>query len=172
MRPGDLRRRARLLPALLASPLLAGCTALGVSAAGLGGAMIGASTGAAIKAGTEYELGGTVVRTFTAPLSTLRQAAVRTFTRLWIEVGVDPDRTDPASSDPDNATLMGRVRHRTVTVRFEALTDVLTRVRVTVRRSFLVNDVATADEILAQLDATLDTMTDEPDETTDAGLRR
>src|SRR5262249_8490606 len=67
---------------LAASAMLSGCTALGVSVAGLGGAVVGAGTGAVVKAGTEYELGGTVARTFPVPLAELRQAAIDTFERL------------------------------------------------------------------------------------------
>lgn len=157
--------------ALAASTLssLAGCTALGVSVAGLGGAMVGASAGAAVKAGTEYQLGGTVVRTFAVSLPRVRQAALRTFERLDIEARDRGDgRTGAAPADSLDSRLEGRARRRTVTLRFEAVTDVLTRVRVTVKRSFLIKDVATADELLAQLDATLDAMGDEQEETTAA----
>lgn len=127
--------------------VVSGCTALGVSVAGLGGAMIGAGAGAAVKTGTEYELGGAVARTFSVPFADLRQSARATFARLAIEVLSD-------SEEPD--VLVGRAGRRTVRMKLEPVTGVLTRVQVTVSHSFLMKDLATAEELLVQLAATAD----------------
>lgn len=128
---------------------LCGCTALGVSVASLGGAMVGAGAGAAVRAGTEYQLGGAVARTFPVPLGELRESAATTFERLDIQLQREPN-------DERHNALVGRAGRRTVRMKFEAVTEVLTRVQVTVSRSLLVKDLATAEEILAQLEATAD----------------
>ena len=137
--------RGGLVVALLGLPLLSGCTALGISVASLGGAVVGAGAGAAVKAGTEYELGGAVARTFTVPLPELRQASVATFEHLDLTIEPQPD-------DADGTALVGRARNRMVKMRFEPVTSMLTRVQVTVSRSLLVKDLATAEEILAQIE--------------------
>ena len=144
-----VRQSRGLVVALASLTSLSGCTALGVSAAGLGGAMLGSSAGAAVKAGTEYELGGSVARTFTLPVSDVRAAALATLERLDFEVEAD-------RAYPDTGPLVARARGRTVRLSFDPITDVLTRVRVTVSRSWLVRDVATAEEILARLESTAD----------------
>jgi hypothetical protein len=139
------------VPGVLAAVLWlgCGCTALGVSVAGLGGAMIGAGAGAAVKAGTEYGLSGAVMRTFTVPLPEIHAAAMETFERL--DIDWEPQGADDASDD-----VVGHAGNRTVRIRLEALTHVLTRVRVTVTHAYVIKDVATADEILAQLAAVVD----------------
>jgi hypothetical protein len=129
--------------------VLSGCAELGVSVASLGGAMVGAGAGAAVRAGTEYQFGGAVARTFPVPLRELRGSAVTTFDRLDIELQHGPNEEE------DNV-LIGRAGRRTVRVKFEAVTEVLTRVQVTVNRSLLLRDLATAEEILTQLEATTD----------------
>jgi hypothetical protein len=144
-----MRGRVGILAANAALLLVSGCTALGVSVAGLGGAMVGAGAGAAVKAGTEYEVGGAVARTSPLPLADLRQSALATFERLDIDV-------DRASEKEEPDVLVGRAGRRTVRMKFEPVTNVLTRVQVTVNSSFLVKDLATAQELLVQLEAGAD----------------
>jgi hypothetical protein len=129
--------------------MLCGCAELGVSVASLGGAMVGAGAGAAARAGTEYQLGGAVARTFAIPLRDLRGSAVTTFERLDIE-------RQHAADEAEDRVLLGRAGRRTIRMNFEAVTEVLTRVQVTVSHSLLVKDLATAEEILSQLEATTD----------------
>jgi hypothetical protein len=138
--------RAGILAATASLLTLCGCTALGVSAASLGGAMVGAGAGAAVRAGTEYQFGGAVARTFPVPLRELRESAVTTFQRFDIELQHEPN-------EEKSDELVGRAGRRTVRMKFEAVTDVLTRAQVTVSRSLVVKDVATAEELLAQLEA-------------------
>jgi hypothetical protein len=134
---------------MLTAPLVAGCTVLGASLGSVGGAAIGGSAGAAAKAGTDYELTGAVARTFSVPLSELRQATLATGEQLDIALQDEP-------GDSARTALIGYVSHRTVQIRFEAITNVLTRVTVAVNRSFLRKDPATAAEIIAQLNATVE----------------
>jgi hypothetical protein len=51
---------------------------------------------------------------------------------------------------------VGRAGRRTVRMRFEPVTSVLTRVQVTVSHSLLMKDLATAEELLVQLETTAD----------------
>src|SRR5262249_36503310 len=81
------------------------------------------------------------------PLAELRQAAMDTFERLDVEAD------HGTNTDTDN-TVIGHAGRRTVRVGFEPVTGVLTRVRVTVYQSRLRRDVATANEILTQLETT------------------
>jgi hypothetical protein len=129
--------------------VLSVCTELGVSVASLGGAMVGAGAGAAARAGTEYQLGGAVARTFPIPLRDLRESAVTTFERLDIERQHGPKQAE-------DHVLFGRAGRRTIRMNFEAVTEVLTRVQVTVSHSLLVKDLATAEEILSQPETTTD----------------
>jgi hypothetical protein len=74
---------------------------------------------------------------------------VTTFERLDIE-------RQHAPNEEEDHVLLGRAGRRTIRMTFEAVTEVLTRVQVTVSHSLLLKDLATAEEILSQLEATTD----------------
>jgi hypothetical protein len=62
----------------------------------------------------------------------------------------------PESDEKEPNVLVGRAGRRTVRMKLEPVTHILTRVQVTVSHSFLMKDLATAEEVLVQLAATAD----------------
>lgn len=138
-------RAATLITLLLLAVSAGGCAALalpGVASMAAGGA------GGAVRAGTEYTLGGTVYRTFALPLDSLHAYTVETLRRLDLSIA------------EDDTTERGRAIHatasrRTVAIALERLSDGMTRLELVVKRGAFFRDRATASEIVAQLEGTV-----------------
>jgi hypothetical protein len=134
---------------LIIALLLQGCAALGVTGGAVALAAMGEGAGAVVKAGTEYRLGGVAYRTFTVPLDRLHEATRATLTRMDLELQSE-------QSTAKGRETVATARQRTINVRLEPLTRSTTRMRLAVKRDLLRSDRATASEIIAQTERTLD----------------
>jgi hypothetical protein len=125
----------------------AGCAALPLGAVGAAAISGGASTVA--RAGTEVTLGGTARRTISLPADAVHDTALATLARIGIKV------TGEERDEDGHTVLRGLAYDRSVAVRIEPVTPMMTRFGVTVRHG-ITRDGATASEILAQLERALD----------------
>jgi len=124
---------------------LSGCAAVGLSAL-----TIAAGTGAGVGAG--HTLDSITYKTFSVPLPGLSRATILTLDRLDMPV-METEHTD------EGQKITARAGDRTVEVELDRLTTVATRMRVVVKKNWLIRDRATATEIILQTDRTL---TDQP----------
>ena len=134
--------RIALLPLLaLAALPLGGCAAVGLTllsvAAGVGGG-----------AGVSHTLDGIAYKTFATPLDELEQATLVMLTRM--DVAVRSNETTDAGRQ-----LVGDAGGRTVDIELERLTGRTSRMRVTVKKNWLLRDRATAMEMITQTDQAL-----------------
>jgi hypothetical protein len=135
--------KATALLVLCAALLLSGCAALPLGA--VGAAAISSGAGSAMRAGTEYTLGGTVYRTFTASPETVHATTLATLQRLGVRMN------EEERDENGFVTLRGAAYDRSVTIGLEPVTPVMTRLRMVVRRG-ITKDRATAAEILAHIE--------------------
>jgi hypothetical protein len=117
--------------------------------AGAGLALLGVGAGTAAGTGTSYTLDGIAYRTFTASLDEMRRATATSLKRMDIRVKTDQP-TDSARS------IVASAGERTVAIELQKLTGRTTRMRVTVKQNAVFRDRATAGEIIAQTERTLD----------------
>lgn len=123
-----------------------GCAAVALT-------LIGSGAGVAAGTATGYTLDGIAYRTFTAPIERVRRAALTTFRRMDIAV---------VSDEEDEGTgrkIVAQAGDRTVHLELRKLTGKTTRIRVTAKYSTFLRDRATAGEIIAQVEHSLDEMT-------------
>jgi len=119
-----------------------GCAAVGLTLFGVGA---GVSAGT----GTQYTLDSIAYRTFTAPLQDIRRATLAAFKRMAITLQND-DMMDTGRH------VVGQAGDRTVDIELERLTARTTRMRVTAKQGWFFRDRATASEIIAQTERSLD----------------
>jgi len=126
-----------ILAFLLAMAIaLPGCAAaIAIPAIGSGAASGGA--GALVRAGTTAVQGGTVYRTFDAPLNSVYDAVETTLARLDFP-------TPELAVHQERVSLSANAIERHVRVELQPLTSVLTQVSVTVSINFWQKDSATA----------------------------
>jgi hypothetical protein len=138
-----LRVRTKLLT--LATVVLLGtqgCAAVGLTLFGVGA---GVSAGT----GTQHTLDGIAYRTFTAPLDDMRRATLVALKRMDIAVQKD-DVT------AEGRTIVGQAGDRTIDIELDRLTSQTTRMRVTAKQGWFFRDRATAGEIIAQTERSVD----------------
>ena len=137
----DMRK---FIVALVTAVLLGtqGCAAVGLTLFGVGA---GLSAGT----GTQYTLDSIAYRTFTAPLQDIRRATLAAFKRMAITLQND-DMMDTGRH------VVGQAGDRTVDIELERLTSRMTRMRVTAKQGWFFRDRATAGEIIAQTERSLD----------------
>jgi hypothetical protein len=137
-------RVRRQMVTLAAAVLLGtqGCAAVGLTLFGVGA---GVSAGT----GTQYTLDAIAYRTFTASLDDVRRATLASFRRMDIAVGSD-------EATETGRTLVGQAGDRTIHIELERLTSQATRIRVTAKQGWFWRDRATAGEIIAQTERSLD----------------
>ena len=137
----DMRK---FIVALVTAVLLGtqGCAAVGLTLFGVGA---GLSAGT----GTQYTLDSIAYRTFTAPLQDIRRATLAAFKRMAITLQND-DMMDTGRH------VVGQAGDRTVDIELERLTARTTRMRVTAKQGWFFRDRATAGEIIAQTERSLD----------------
>ena len=129
MRP-SLWGTAALAAATLA---LAGCEALGITAAGVG-----------MATGVSHTLNGRVYKTFTSSQARVKEASIGALERMDIKV-VSTHRDGPVQ------TIAARAAHRDIEIQLEALTRNTTRMLVVARKDGgVLRDEATASEVVAQ----------------------
>ncbi|MEK7700397.1 MAG: DUF3568 family protein [candidate division NC10 bacterium] len=119
-----------------------GCAAVGLTLFGVGA---GVSAGT----GTQYTLDSIAYRTFTAPLDEMRRATLATFRRMDIALQSD-------DSTAEGRSIIGQAADRTIDIELESLTSRTTRMRVTAKQGWFFRDRATAGEIIAQTERSLD----------------
>jgi hypothetical protein len=119
-----------------------GCAAVGLT-------MLGVGAGVAAGTGTAYTLDGIAYRTFNASLDELGRATLTTLRQMDIRV-----KTDEPS--PAGRALTAQAGDRTIEIELEHLTRRTTRMRVTAKHGMFWRDRATAGEIIAQTERSLD----------------
>jgi hypothetical protein len=137
--------QAAVLGVALAS--LGGCT-VGVTGGAVAVAALGAGAGEVLRAGTEYTLTGTALRTFTASVDTLHEATRTALNHMALTVerdeAMNPGRRIQASAID-----------RTIEINLQPLSPAATRLELSVSRGFLARDRATASEIITQIEFAL-----------------
>jgi hypothetical protein len=137
--------RTLILLALLAlGATVSGCVALPVVAPA---AM--SAGGDLVKAGTVRTFGGATFRTFGVPLSELYAATRTTLDRLGFA------RPDEESVE-ERVTLHVAALDRSIRIDLQPITGGMTQMRVFVRKNMMGKDLATASELVAQVELTLE----------------
>jgi uncharacterized protein DUF3568 len=139
----------RLLALILVALTLSGCVALAALPA-LGLSAMSDAAGGAAKAGVEHTMGGSVYRTFSAPLEDVRDAVLRSFADLEIDLDDEEELKD------GSVTLKAEALHRHISIGFEPVTPALTRLKVHIRRGWFGRDESTANELIDQTTRALD----------------
>ena len=119
-----------------------GCAALGLTAFGAGAGVAGGT-------GTSYTLDSVAYRTFTMSSDDMRRATLSALKRMDIKV-----QTDEAA--PDGRHFVAQAGDRAVDIELERLTARTTRMRVSVKHGWIFRDRATAGEIIAQTEHSVD----------------
>lgn len=117
---------------------LAGCETIAIGA-------LGGGTSAGVSAGISHTLGGTVSRTFTAPLPRVRAAALAALRRMHIEVR-------HAGKTEVREEINAKSMSRSIYIELEEISQNVTRMSVTAKSGVLLSDSATGAEILLQTD--------------------
>lgn len=120
------------LGSILVAGAMVGCMPLGMTAVGVGGSTA-----------VTHTMNGITYRTFTAPSSKVRRAALTALERM--------DITLVSTAKQDNIEILNAAASgRTIQIQFEPLTTNTTRMRVTARNGGLLYDSATATEVILQ----------------------
>ena len=144
---GVVSRTALILALLAMAIVLPGCAAaIAIPAIGSGAASGGA--GALVRAGTTAVQGGTVYRTFDAPLISVHDAVQRTIARLEFPT---PDE----QVHQERVILSTNAIERHVRIDLEPITPTLTQVSITVSINFWQKDSATAATLIDLVTKTL-----------------
>ena len=141
-----VNRVLRVLPLLLAVAALGGCAAIALPALGAGALSGGASS--VVKASTEYSSTGVAYRTFSADLDDVRAAALQSLYELQIDVHED-------EATKQGGRIEATAGSRTVQIRLERITPVLTRMRLVVKQSLFRRDRSTASELVTRTEHAL-----------------
>lgn len=127
---------ALILAALFALP---GCAAVALSA-----------VGPAAEFGIDQATSGTTAKTYTASLDHIRLAALKSLSRMEMDVVAD-------EGDEEEWEIEAEAADRTIEVDLKALTAKTTRVKVSADDgSIFLHDEATAQEVVAQITEALD----------------
>jgi hypothetical protein len=124
-------RTAGLLLVALALP---GCAEIALSA-----------LGPAAQFGFDHAFSGGETKTFTAPMANLRLAALKTMSRMEMDVTKD-------GGTDDEWNIEAEAGDRTIDIDFKSLTAMTTRIRVGADNGDIIfKDSATATEVVAQM---------------------
>ena len=127
---------ALILGALFALP---GCAAVALSA-----------VGPAAEFGFDQATSGTTAKTYTASMAHLRLAALKSLSRMEMDVVAD-------EGDEEEWEIEAEAEDRDIEIDLKALTAKTTRVKVSADDgSFFFQDDATAEEVVAQISEALD----------------
>jgi Protein of unknown function (DUF3568) len=119
-----------------------GCAAVGLS-------VFGAGAGVAGGTGTSYTLDSVAYRTFTISPDDMRRATLSALKRMDITI-----QTDEAT--PEGRHFVAQAGDRTIDIELERLTSRTTRMRVAAKHGWIFRDRATAGEIIAQTEHSVD----------------
>lgn len=125
---GAARAVALLVPALM----LGGCETLSLTLLGIGGS-----------AAVNHHMSSTPSRTFTLPLTKVKNASIAALRRMGIETGA-------VKKIETGEVITARVGNREIEVELESITAQTTRMRVVARNGGFFYDGATAAEVIAQ----------------------
>jgi hypothetical protein len=125
---GAARAAALLVPALM----LGGCETISLTLLGIGGS-----------AAVNHQMSSTPSRTFTVPLTRVKNASIAALRRMGIEAG-EVKKIDTRE------VITARVGNREIEVELESITAQTTRMRVVARNGGFFYDGATAAEVIAQ----------------------
>ena len=121
---------------VLSSLMVTGCAGVALTAAGVGGGVA-----------ASHHMGGLAYRTFTAPISKVRNAVLAALKKMNIK----PDHTEKIELGERVVAIAG---DRIVEIELESLTSNTTRVRAVVKKEGgVLVDAATAIEIINQTEA-------------------
>jgi len=138
-----------IVVSLLGAP---GCAAVGLTFLGVGA---GVSAGT----GVSYTLDSVAYKTFTTPVEGLERATLKTLERMDIEV-VDIAVKENGTAEAGRK-IAAVASDRTIDIELDRLTAKTSRMRVNAKQGWFFKDRATAAEIIAQTEQTLD---DEPEQ--------
>ncbi len=141
-----VNRALRVLSLLVAVAALGGCAAVALPALGAGALSGGASS--VVKASTEYSSTGVAYRTFSADLDDVRAAVLQSLYALQIDVHED-------EATKQGGRIEASAGNRTIQIRFERITPVLTRMRLVVKQPFFRRDRSTASELVTRTEQAL-----------------
>ena len=133
----------RLIAICLCALSLSGCVAAAALPA-LGLSAMSDAAGSVAKAGVERTMGGSVYRTFSAPLDDVRDAVLQTFADL------DLDITEFEEPEDGGAAIRAEALNRHISVKLEPVTPALTRLKMYVRRGWFGRDQSTSTELIEQ----------------------
>ena len=136
-------RHARVVLLAALAGLATGCT--GIELPALGAAALSAGVGNAVRAGTEYTVGGTAYRTFTLSLEDLAAVVRRTLDRMDLPI-------TEAAAHETRLTIVAEGIDRTVRLTFTPISPSVTRLGITVKQGLVRRDRATASEIVTQVE--------------------
>ena len=143
-----ISRRALILPPLLAITIaLPGCAAV-VAVPAIGSAAASGGASALVRAGSTAVQGGTVYRTFDAPLTSVHNAVETTLARLEFPA---PDE----QVHQERVILSANGIDRHVRVDLQPITPTLTQVSITVSINVWQKDSATAATLIELVTETL-----------------
>src|SRR5262245_66618343 len=132
---------------LLIASALPGCAAV-IAVPAIGSAAASGGAGELVRAGTTATQGGTVYRTFDAPLASVHAAVETTLARLEFP---SPDE----QVHQERVVLSANAIERHVRVDLQPITPALTQVSVTVSINFWQKDSATATTLIDLVTKTL-----------------
>ncbi len=135
-------RPAILLALLIGVAASAGCASGGFT-------LLGVGAGTTDSNGVTHAPDSTAYKTFTASGDTLGAATLKTLERM----GMKLDENQPTDS---GRRILARAGDRTVEIDLERLTPKTTQMRVKVKQGWFFRDQATATEVVAQAERTLE----------------
>lgn len=121
---------------------LGGCAGVGLALFGVGAGISGGT-------GVNYTLDSVAYKTFAASEPELRAATLRTLKRMAIDV-TENEATDTGRQ------ITATAGDRTVDIELDRITSKTSRMRVNVKKNWILRDRATAGEIIVQTEKTLE----------------
>ncbi|MDD5328691.1 MAG: DUF3568 family protein [Sulfuricella sp.] len=134
--PAMLSPTSRILILAIGILPLAGCETVAISA-------LGAGTSAGVSAGVSNTTAGTVSRTFTAPLPSVRTAALAALQRMQIEIRF-------TGKVKGGEVIKAKSVSRNIDIELEEISPNATRISVSAKSGVFPYDSATGAEILLQ----------------------
>jgi hypothetical protein len=147
------RGRERIMSLGMTGAALVVLIALGAQGcAGVGLALFGVGAGVSGGTGVSYTLDSIAYKTFATSEADLRAATMRTLKRMAIDV-TETKKTEAGTE------ITATAGDRTVEIEIDRITAKTSRMRVVVKKDWILRDRATAGEIIAQTADTLDNRT-------------
>lgn len=136
--------RATIAMVLLALAVagLGGCAGVGLALFGVGAGISGGT-------GVNYTLDSVAYKTFAASEQELRAATLRTLKRMAMDV-TENEATESGRQ------IMANAGDRTVDIELDRITAKTSRMRVNVKKGWILRDRATAGEIIVQTEKSLE----------------